>query len=184
MRPDPFLLAHGSDPGPTQRPTLAGCLAGIAATVPALPILLLLGSLGAEARILNVSVPATIAGGAACMALAGSVYGRILGRAANDRHGGWLFGMAFGFLVWAAGAMMVLPVLSDGYTLGGPPAIGVLLGLLVWGTAFGALFPVVHRRVHVRLDRLSAESMGEGAAGAMPPTGLRRPVPGPSGPSA
>ena len=39
-----FLSAHGYDPGPTQRPLLAGALSGVIATIPAIAILYLFGS--------------------------------------------------------------------------------------------------------------------------------------------
>jgi hypothetical protein len=145
-----FLIAHGYDPGPTQRPVLAGCIAGLLGTIPALPILSGFGSLAAEARIIGQPPSVTIAAGALAMALAGTVYGRLFRRAANDRRGGWLFGMAFGFLLWAAGAVMVLPAISGGAIPAGLPAVGIFLSLLVWGTALGALFPFVHRKIHVR----------------------------------
>ena len=147
-----FLSAHGHDPGPTQRPVLAGAITGLAGTVPAIPLLGAFGSLAAEARILALSVAATIASGALVMALAGALYGRLFQRAANDRRGGWLFGMAYGFLLWAAGAVMVLPIVSGGAAPGGLPALGILLALLAWGTALGAAFPIVHRLIHVRQD--------------------------------
>ncbi len=35
--------------------------------------------------------------------LAGVLYGQMFQRAANDRHGGWLFGLAYGFLIWRPG---------------------------------------------------------------------------------
>src|SRR5437868_8985628 len=46
-----ILSAHGFDPGPTQRPLLAGALSGIVATLPAVATLLLFGSLKVEASI-------------------------------------------------------------------------------------------------------------------------------------
>src|SRR3954471_664516 len=96
-----FLAAHGYDPGPTQRPFTAGAVAGLLATPPAILVLHLLGSLAVEGRILGLSRIMTIIAGGLAMALAGAVYARLLGRAANDVRGGWLFGMAFGFALWA-----------------------------------------------------------------------------------
>ena len=122
-----FLSAHGYDPGPTQRPLLAGAITGFLATVPAIGLLWAFGSLQIEARILGLSVAATLAAGWPLMALAGAIYSRLFGRAANDRGGGWLSGMAFGFLVWAAGAVLVLPLASGGVALAGPAALGVFL---------------------------------------------------------
>ena len=47
--------AHGDDPGPTQRPLLAGAISGVLATIPAIAILYAFGSLAVEARILGLS---------------------------------------------------------------------------------------------------------------------------------
>lgn len=165
---NPFLLAHGYDPGPTQRPTTAGSLAGLAATLPALPLLHLFGALQAQAQILGLSIAATIGAGAVAMAGAGALYGRIFGRAANDPRGGWLFGMAFGFLLWAAGAVMLLPILSGGRTPAGTTAMAIALSLLCWGTALGGLFPHLHRRVRARIwfGALPKDKLGPAAAAA------------------
>lgn len=140
-----FLSAHGYDPGPTQRPGLAGASSGLLATVPAIAVLHIFGSLQVEARILGTSIAATLLAGAVLMALAGAIYAWLFGRAANDRRGGWLFGMAFGFGLWATGAVMVLPIASGGLVPAGVPAVGLFLSLVVWGGALGAVLPFVHR---------------------------------------
>jgi hypothetical protein len=160
-----FLGAHGYDPGPTQRPFTAGAIAGLFATPPAIVLLYLLGSLAVEARILRLSVIMTIIAGWLVMAIAGGVYSRLLGRAANDVHGGWLFGMAFGFALWAAGAVFVLPLVGNGELPAGPPATGVFLSLILWGGFLGAILPFVHRRVHLSLDEPGiAKSLGPSRA--------------------
>src|SRR5256885_6075664 len=123
-----FLGAHGYDPGPTQRPLLAGAISGILATGPAIAILYAFGSLKVEAAILHHSQLATIGAGWLVMALAGAAYGRLFGRAANQVRSGWLFGMAFGFAIWAAGAVMVLPLVSGGAA---PPREGAVGGVCV-----------------------------------------------------
>jgi hypothetical protein len=143
-----FLGAHGYEPGPTQRPLLAGALSGLLATAPAIALLLLFRSLKVEADILRLSALATLAAGEAVMAMAGAAYGRLFGRAANDRRGGWLFGMAFGYFLWAAGALMILPLLGQGKAPAGEAAIGLLLALIAWGAALGVLYPFVHRPLH------------------------------------
>lgn len=142
---DGFLSAQGYDPGPTQRPRLAGAISGLLATVPAIAILHLFGSLQVEARILGVSIVATLLAGSVLMAAAGATYAWLFGRAANDARGGWLFGMAFGFALWATGAVMVLPIASGGLAPAGVPAVGLFLSLVVWGGALGAVLPFVHR---------------------------------------
>jgi hypothetical protein len=146
-----FLSAHGYDPGPTQRPLLAGGISGVLATAPAIAILYGFGALGVEARILRLSEWGTVAAGCVVMAAAGAVYARLFGRAANDVRGGWLFGMAFGFALWAAGAVMILPIASHGQTPAGQAAIGVFLSLVAWGATTGAIHPFVHRPLHESL---------------------------------
>jgi 4-amino-4-deoxy-L-arabinose transferase-like glycosyltransferase len=150
-----FLSAHGYDPGPSQRPLLAGAISGILATIPALPILVWLGSLKVEAAILHLSPLVTILAGCAALALAGAAYGRIFGRAANNPHGGWLFGMVFAFALWAGGAVLVIPLASGGRAPAGEAALGVVLSMLVWGLATGILLPFVHRPLHESLKKAS-----------------------------
>lgn len=153
-----FLAAHGYDPGPTQRPLTAGAISGVAAALPAVGVLWWFGSISVEAAILSLSLAATLGLGFVTMAVAGAVYGRIFGRAANDRRGGWLLGMAFGFALWSAGAVLVLPLWSGGRTPGGPAAVGVCLSLLVWGCALGVLMPIIHPYLHERLEHVSTKS--------------------------
>ena len=160
-----FLSAHGYDPGPTQRPLAAGAISGLLATIPAIAILHVFGSLRVEAGILGISQLLTIAVGWPVMAAAGAVYGRIFGRAANDKRAGWLFGMALGFALWAAGAVMVLPLASGGLAPAGEAAIGVFLSLVVWGTVLGAIHPFVHRPLHQSLESAAKRSdVGPSAA--------------------
>ncbi len=158
-----FLSAHGYDPGPTQRPVIAGAISGVLATVPAIAILHAFGSLRVEGRILGLSELITVAAGWLAMACAGAAYARLFGRAANEVRGGWLFGMAFGFALWAAGAVMVLPIASGGQTPAGEAAIGVFLSLVAWGAALGVVHPFVHRPLHERLET-AAKRMGPNVA--------------------
>src|SRR6187551_1071423 len=109
-----FLSAHGYEPGPTQRPLLAGAISGMVATAPAIGLLHLFGSLAVEARIVGMPIAGTIGAGLLVMAFAGAVYARLLGRAANDVRGSWLFGMAFGFALWATGGVFILPLVGNG----------------------------------------------------------------------
>src|SRR3546814_15737124 len=103
------------------------------------------------------------------MALAGGIYGRLFQRGANDRRGGWLFGMAFGFLLWTAGMVLTLPLLSGGRLPVGTAAIGVFLSLVIWGTTNGGLFPYVQHPLHaspVRPGALTQAGPGPNAAPA------------------
>lgn len=153
-----FLAAHGFDPGPTQRPWLAGAIAGLIATVPAIALLWAFGSLRIEAQILGISELQTVAVGSPVMAAAGAVYGRLFGRAANDTRVGWLFGMAFGFVLWTAGAVMILPIVSGGEMPAGLPATGVFLSLIVWGAAMGIAHPFVQRPLQENIEAGSRRS--------------------------
>ena len=150
-----FVAAHGYDPGPSQRPLLSGAISGVLATLPAIPVLMVFGSLKIEAQILGMSQAATLGLGWAVMAIAGAAYARFFGRAANAVRGGWLFGMSFGFALWAAGAVLVLPLLSGGRAPAGGTAVGVVLALIVWGGAIGILVPFVHRPLHESLETAS-----------------------------
>jgi hypothetical protein len=160
-----FLSAHGYDPGPTQRPLLAGSISGVLAAIPAVAVLWLFGSIEVEAKILGLTVGLTLALGFPIMAAAGAVYGRLFGRAANDRHGGWLFGMAFAFALWAAGAAFVLPIVSGGSTPAGRAAVGVLASLLVWGFALGLINSLIHPYLHEGIET-GAESREVGPRAA------------------
>ena len=109
---------------------LAGAIAGLLSTGPAIGLLHAFGSLEVEARILGTTLAGAIGAGWVAMAIAGAVYSRLFGRTANDVRGGWLFGMAFGFVVWAAGAVLILPLVSGGVAPAGHAALGVFLSLV------------------------------------------------------
>lgn len=167
-----FLAANGYDPGPSQQPLLAGAICGVLATIPAVAILLAFGALEVEASILGLSVWATVAAGCILMAVAGALYAQLFGRAANDIRGGWLFGMSFSFALWAAGAVLILPLVSGGRTPAGREAVGVALSMLAWGLAIGVLVPFVHRPFHESLEKASRRhELGPDAA-----TGKGRPI--------
>jgi hypothetical protein len=154
-----FMGAHGYDPGPTQRPLLAGAITGLLATLPAIALLYAFRSLKIEASILGTSQIVTVGAGLPLMAAAGAIYGRLFGRAANDKSAGWLFGMAFGFALWAAGAIMILPLASGGLIPAGKASVGVFLSLIAWGCALGIAYPFVHRPLHERIET-AARRMG------------------------
>jgi 4-amino-4-deoxy-L-arabinose transferase-like glycosyltransferase len=151
---------------------LAGAISGVLATLPAIAILIPLGSLEVEARILGLSPVLTLFLGCLVMAAAGALYARIFGRAANNVRGGWLFGMAYGFALWAGGAVLVLPMSSGGRAPAGVAALGVALSMLVWGLAIGLLLPFVHRPLHESLEQGSQHpEVGPNAA-----AGKKRPI--------
>ena len=154
-----FLGAHGYDPGPTQRPLLAGAVSGLVATIPAIAILHICGSLEVEGGILGLPPLKTVGLGLPVMALAGAIYGWLFGRAANDVRGGWLFGMMFGFALWASGAVMLIPLATGGLAPAGRAAVGMFLSLVAWGAALGLAHPFVHRPLHESIET-AARRMG------------------------
>jgi hypothetical protein len=159
-----MLQAHGLDAGPTQRPLLAGAVAGLIATGPTLFVLLLFGSLEAPVHATGSSFPIAIVACGVLFLIGGILYGGLFRRAANDVQGGWLFGLAFGFVLWMVGPVPLLQWLPDEPILRGYPAAGLLLGQLLWGLSLGVIFPFVHRRLHVRLDDLSGQGTGPESA--------------------
>jgi len=162
-----FLGAHGYDPGRTQRPMLSGALAGLLATAPAIPLLTEFGALEVQARILAVPIAAILTAGWIALGISGAVYSRLFGRAANDARCGWLFGMAFGFLVWTTGAVLILPLASGGKAPAGDAALGLYLSLVVWGAALGVLLPFVHQLLRKSLESEAKES-ASGPAATLP----------------
>jgi hypothetical protein len=147
-----MLQAHGLEAGPTQRPLLAGAVAALIADLPATAVLVPFGSLDALGHAAGI---ATVLAGLAyggTMLLGGVLYGWLFQRAANDPRGGWLFGLAFGFVLWMLGPIPLLQWLPDRPILSGNPAIGLLLGQLIWGLVLGVVFPFVHRRLHAGLE--------------------------------
>ena len=161
------LRAHGMDAGPLQRPILAGVLTGLAATAPAAVPFLALGSFEVCADdVLRLPRPVTAAIMVAAFTASGALYGLALRRAANDRRGGWLFGAVFGFVLWMAAPVVVLPLTGSGVMAAGPAAAGFLAAFLVWGTVTGALFPFVHAPLKSRMDggRKGLARLGPSAA--------------------
>ena len=128
-----MLHAHGLDAGRAQRPLLADSAAGLVAAVPALAVMLWFGSLNAP--ISAAGTPPLMAVVTCCgfLLLGGLLYGQLFQRAANDVRGGWLFGLAFEFILWMLGPIPLLQWLPDQPILRGYPAAGLLLARLPLG---------------------------------------------------
>jgi hypothetical protein len=178
-----MLQAHGLDAGPTQRSRLAGAIAGVLAAVPALTVLVGFQALDAPARATGTSVFAAGLAYASLMLVGGVLYGWLFQRAANDPRGGWLFGMAFGFVLWMLGPVPLLQWLPDQPILRGYPAAGLLLAQLFWGLAVGLVFPLVHRRLHVSLKSEAQTASGRTGPEAAAQTQMLQPLPSSRRPS-
>lgn len=147
-----MLRAHGLDAGPTQRPLLAGAIAGVLVDAPALVLLGAFGTLAAASDAFSLSVPSVALLHAATMVLGGIGYGLLFRRGANDVAGGWLFGMSYGFLMWMVAAVPLLQWLPPYPLMVGPPAIGLFIGQVLWGFLLGASFKFVHRPLQSGID--------------------------------
>lgn len=174
-----FVRAHGYDPGPTQRPLLAGAVTGALATVPTGGVFVAFGSFQVAADDV-LRLPA--AWGAALIfasfTLGGLLYGAFFQRAANDRRAGWLLGLAYGFVLWIAAPIVVLPLIRGPAMAGGIAATGIFVGFLTWGLAAGLLFPFVHKPLQAGVGVKTggaARRFGPDAA-ALTRRLLRRPV--------
>jgi hypothetical protein len=139
-----MLRAHGLQAGPTQRPLYAGTLAGVLAEAPALFVLYRFDVLDVLASAGHGSALRWGLLHAVAMAFGGAAYGLLFQRAANDQAGGWLFGMAYGFLLWMIAAVPLLQWLPPEPLLRGDPALALFTGQLLWGLATGLCFPHVH----------------------------------------
>lgn len=170
-----FLAAHGFDPGPTQRPILAGAVTGALATAPAAAAFVYFGTFDVVAvEIMRLSrwVAALVL--IAAFTAAGGVYGGLFQRAANDRRGGWLFGLAFGFLLWITAPVVALPLIPGAAIAAGRAAVGFLIAFLLWGLALGVAFPFVHRPLAADLDSDSGSRRGDLGPNAAATTKLLR----------
>jgi len=148
-----FVRAHGYDPGPTQRPLLAGAITGLVATVPGALAFVGFGSFHVVVDdIFGLSRVWTAALMLAAFILAGLLYGAVFQRAANDRRAGWLIGLAYGFVLWIAAPVVALPLIQQTAMAGGSAAVGFLVAFLIWGLSAGVLFPYVHRPLHANLE--------------------------------
>src|SRR5205807_2504925 len=116
---------------------LAGAISGVIATIPAIVILMTFGALSVEARILRLSQVATVAAGCVLMALAGAVYGRLFGRAANDKRG--ITGTGAVGLGMHQRAPVALPILARDHV----PAEQLAQGACAPVTAHQPLVPFV-----------------------------------------
>ncbi len=137
----PFIRAHGYVPGPAGRPIAAGALTGVLAVVPFLVIAWLGGGLSDVAH--RIGVPAALVPTAYGMLMVGggALYGWLFMRAANDRGGGWLFGISYGFFTWMLGPATIMPVVTGRPVVVGAAAQFFFAAHVAYGLALGLLYP-------------------------------------------
>jgi hypothetical protein len=152
-----YMRAHGHRAGPSDCPRLAGGLAGLVAGLPAAGLLTASGALHASARALGIDPWFGLALFGLGAAVAGVLYGQVFQRAADDRSGGWLFGIGFGFLLWMVGPTTLVQWITRRPLATGREAMALLGSYLVYGLALGTLYPWLHARVR---GRFGAEKRG------------------------
>ena len=153
-----YMRAHGNTPGPTQRPLAAGAISAGAATVPGGVLLWISGAVASLTQELRLRAWLVLVLYVVAMCVAGLLYGRIFGRAANDKRGGWLFGISYGFLVWMVGPVTALQLIRGRPIATGTAAIGLMLAHLIFGLGLGLLFPWIHKLLQRKLGDLKWET--------------------------
>jgi hypothetical protein len=139
-----YMRAHGNTPLPTERPVAAGMVDGGIASVLAAILLWKTGAINSMAAALDLSPWVIVCLQLTGMTLAGGLYGRIFQRAADDRRGGWLFGLGFGFITWMLGPITLLQWILYKPLATGVAAAGLMGAHLVYGSVLGYLHPWVH----------------------------------------
>jgi hypothetical protein len=147
-----YMQAHGNTPGPTQRPLLTGAIAGVLAEIPAGVLLYWSGALESIARSFGISLWLVLGLEIGLMTLAGILYAAIFKRAANDRQGGWLFGAAYGFLLWMLAPITLWQLVTPHPVVVGGAAMGLFGAQVFYGLVLGLIFPRIHQLVQMKLS--------------------------------
>lgn len=153
-----YMRAHGNTPGPTQRPLLTGAIGGLIAEIPSGALLYWSGALASIAERFGANVWSVLAADAVLMILAGMLYAAIFKRAANDCEGGWLFGAAYGFLLWMFAPVTIWQILTSRPAAVGHAAMGLFAAHVLYGLVLGLVYPRIHALVQARLNETPEES--------------------------
>jgi hypothetical protein len=146
-----YMRAHGNTPGPTQKPLLTGLIGGFLAAIPAASLVYYSGALESIARFFGLNPWFAFGFGGALITMAGMLYAAIFKRAANDYEGGWLFGAAFGFLLWMFAPVTLWQLFISQPIVAGRAAMGLFAAHLLYGFVLGIVFPYIHRLVQIEL---------------------------------
>lgn len=139
-----YMRAHGNTPSPTQRPVITGVVCGLIAAIPYVLVLHFSDALESSARTFGVSIALGFVVAVLLSVAGGMIYAWIFKRAANDVHGGWMFGMSYGFLLWVLGPVALWQAVTSRPVAVGTPAIGMFLAQILYGLVLGLVFPWVH----------------------------------------
>jgi hypothetical protein len=153
-----YMRAHGNTPGPTQRPLVTGAIAGLIAFAPYELILELSGARVSIARGVGIDLWLWLGINVLAMILAGLLYAAVFKRAANDFHGGWLFGASFGFLLWMVTPITLWQLIAAQPIAVGRAAMGLFGAHILYGLTLGLVFPWIHILIQARLNESNNES--------------------------
>ena len=156
-----YLRAHGNTPGPTQRPILTGTVSGLVAGIPYVLLLYASGALESAASGFRVGMRLALFVAVVLSVLGGILYAVVFKLAANDRRGGWLFGMSFGFLLWILGPVAVWQTITGKPVATGIAAIGIFGGQVLSGLVLGLIFPWIHFLFRGRLRDVADTKAGK-----------------------
>jgi hypothetical protein len=152
-----MIYLRGNEPTPDQRPFLSGFLAACVATAASAWLLFQCGAMRTQAHALQIPRSSMIALQAAIWLGGGVLFGRVFSRAAADPRGGWLFGLACGYLLWMLGPATTMMWIAGGPVAKGPAAVGLLAAYILYGLAMGIAFPytndIFKPRLGERLQR-------------------------------
>lgn len=148
-----YMRAHGNTPGPTQRPLLTGAVGGLLAEIPSGALLYWSGAFVGVADRAGVGLLTIHVAHAVLMVLSGMLYAAVFKRAANDRKGGWLFGAAFGFLLWMFAPVTIWQLIAPRSLAVGLAAMGLFAAHVLYGLVLGFLYPRIHTLVQTRLTK-------------------------------
>ena len=161
-----FMLAHGHHAGPAQRPVAAGLFAAAIGVVPSLLLAFLMGSVEAVAASLGTALIPSALILVAIMFVGGVLYGLVFSRAAADPGGGWLFGLAWGYVLWMLGPATVMTLIAGGPVAKGHAGLALMGALMVFGLVMGIAYPWLSRRLQAKLRDLN----GNGKHGSSAPS--------------
>ena len=157
-----YMRAHGNTAGPTQRPLVAGAICGLLAFVPYEVVLRLSGARSSIAEGFGIDLFTSSAISLVIMILAAVAYAAVFKRAANDRHGGWIFGASYGFLLWMIAPITLLQLIGSRPIAVGTAAIGLFGAHIMFGLTLGIVFPWVHSLIQSRLRDQNNSKMSAG----------------------
>jgi hypothetical protein len=148
-----YMRAHGNTPGPTQRPKLTGAIGGFLAAIPPVSVRYLSGAMQSIAENSGIPIRLMIAIDICALVFAGIIYAQIFKRAANDKRGGWLFGISFGFLLWMLGPVALWQLITESPLATGYAAMGLFGSQLLYGLILGTIYPLIHLFIQGKLNR-------------------------------